>query len=593
MEKKRVIETTMPLPTIAPHHAAPVAPAGPRFALRQALLAIVSAVLMWASFFPLNLGWCAWFALVPLLLLVRAQTSHRWLLLFAWLGGVLHYFPSLQWIRVAHPMMYYSWIGLALYCSLYFPLSIWLLRRLDRFAPMVITVPVVWTALEFLRAHFLTGFAWYFLGHTQHDNLTVIQIADLGGTYAVSFVVAAVNGLLAEVLACWAPLRAWLRLKESPRRPSALAMQAGFAVLLVGGSAAYGIWQLHSHEFAAGPRVTILQSNLDQDTRNAKGDAGPTGETASHRMLGQMASLTEVARREQPGSDLMIWPETTCPYDWIEIDPAVAPAALPEAAWELQADRREMAAAIARESRTNVLIGINGRGYFPNDRSERYNSALLVTTGGHVRGRYDKIHCVPFGEYVPMRHTLPWMRVFTPYDHDYSLTPGERLTRFELPASSGPYHFGVLICYEDSDTVLARSYVGGDQPPVDFLVDISNDGWFRGSEEHEEHLAISRFRAVEVRRALVRSVNMGISAVIDGSGRVVALPGPSWSESKNIDPRAFSATVPLDRRTSLYARFGDWLPTGCAGILALGLLGSYRRRGAAIEKDIDDARLTP
>src|SRR5205085_7228468 len=111
----------------------------------------------------------------------------------------------------------------------------------------------------------------------------------------------------------------------------------------------------------------------------------------------------------------------------------------------------------------------------------------------------------------------------------------------------------------------------GDEPPVDFLVNISNDGWFDGTSEHEEHLAISRFRAVECRRALARAVNMGISAVIDGNGRVVALPAATWADSKKM-AAVVTAAVPIDTRGSLYAAWGDWLPGLCAALAGLALV---------------------
>src|SRR5262249_24344930 len=137
-----------------------------------------------------------------------------------------------------------------------------------------------------------------------------------------------------------------------------------------------------------------------------------------------------------------------------------------------------------------------------------------------------------------------------------------------------------IICYEDSDPLLARGYSlpdRPDQPPVDFLVNMTNDGWFNGTEEHEQHLAISRFRAIEARRSLVRSVNMGISTVIDSNGRVLALPGPTWRDSKKI-AAAFSAIVPIDSRTSFYAIAGDWLPRGLAICLGILLVMAPRKR---------------
>src|SRR5262249_13860533 len=134
---------------------------------------------------------------------------------------------------------------------------------------------------------------------------------------------------------------------------------------------------------------------------------------------------------------------------------------------------------------------------------------------------------------VPFLDWLPFMKMFAPYDYDYSITAGEHLTRLKVKTAAGEFAFGVLICYEDTDPFLARQY-GRQHPdgaPVDFLVKISNDGWFDGSSEHEEHLAISRFRAIESRRALCRSVNMGISAVIDSNGRVRGADGVGMNKN--------------------------------------------------------------
>jgi apolipoprotein N-acyltransferase len=175
------------------------------------------------------------------------------------------------------------------------------------------------------------------------------------------------------------------------------------------------------------------------------------------------------------------------------------------------------------------------------------------------------MHLVPFGEYVPLGNVLPFMKVFTPYKHDYACRPGENWTRFPLPANGERYTFGCLICYEDSDPSLAREYVATE--PVDFLVNISNDGWFNGTEEHEQHLAICRFRAVETRRSVVRAVNMGISGAIDPDGRVIALPAGAWGESKKVQV-VVAADVPIDRRRTRYAALGDWVP----GVCWLGIL---------------------
>jgi apolipoprotein N-acyltransferase len=514
------------------------------------LPALASAVPLWLSYFPAHCGWLGWVALVPFLSLVRSPAASWRIYLAGWLGPLAFFFASLQWLRVADWRMNFTWIGLALFCSLFFLLGLWLLRVLDRWSrlPLVLSVPIVWTALEYFRAHALTGFPWYFLSHTQHAFLPVIQIADLGGAYLVTFVVAAVNALVFELL-------------TAPRRRPLLPQVVG-VVLVLAGVLGYGYWRLDQHDFASGPRIALLQGNVDQRIRNAAVEQ----EQAASDMVRHYRDLSDVAAAGTPPPNLIVWPETSFPHDWIEIAPGMSPSKRP-ADWQNgESLSRRMTRIIAQRSHTNVLLGLNCDVLAADGKPERYNSAVLVTPDGEKVDRYDKMHCVPFGEYVPLRDIFPWMNAFAPYDFDYSVKTGERFTRFLL----GPYHFGVVICYEDTDPYLARQYVrtDGGEPAVDFLVNISNDGWFNGTSEHEEHLAICRFRAVECRRAVVRAVNMGISAVIDGNGQVVALPGPTWADSKKV-ASVVSATVPLDGRTSLYARWGDWLPWSCWTIIGL------------------------
>ena len=167
------------------------------------VLPALTGALLWLCFYPLGWGFLGWVALVPLLFLVRLG-ARPWQIYFGLLslGGCLFFWSVLSWMTVADYRMVYLWGLLATYCALYFPAALFLIRRLSGAThwPLTITVPVVWTGLEFVRSFFGTGFAWYFLGHSQHHYLAVIQAADLGGVYAISFVMAAVNGWLVEYL---------------------------------------------------------------------------------------------------------------------------------------------------------------------------------------------------------------------------------------------------------------------------------------------------------------------------------------------------------------------------------------------------------
>ena len=278
--------------------------------------ALVTGPLLWAAFFPLNLGPIAFVALVPWLLLVRAPAAGKRLYFAGYLGGVAFFLPALQWVRVAHPMMYLSWVGLALVCPLFWVAALFLLRRIDRLkAPLALSVPVVWVALEYVRAHFPTGFpflqhvglyqmigfGWYFLGYTQHQFLPLIQVADLGGVYAVSFLVAAVNGTVAEWALRSSRVQSWLRWGEGElmtwRR--IVPSSAGAAILFAAGLA-YGLVRLDHAAFAIGPRIAALQGSIPQDEKIARGES----------LWEEYARLHVAALREKPAPDLIVWPET-------------------------------------------------------------------------------------------------------------------------------------------------------------------------------------------------------------------------------------------------------------------------------------------
>jgi apolipoprotein N-acyltransferase len=605
----------------APHRAAGTPsvarPAARGQGLRLLALSLTTAGLLWLCYFPVAFGPLAWLALVPLLALVRSPARPRTVYVCAYAGGLAFYGPALQWLRVADDRMYFTWAFLATYCALYFPLAVWLCRLLDRRTslPLTVTVPAVWTALEFFRSNFIGGFAttllgstqhdcpggfgWYCLSHSQHAFLPVIQVSDLTGAYGVSFLVAAVNGQLFEALYA----RGWFRRRfvspdAAPRCSTASIVGQAVAVLaLLLATYAYGSWRLGQNDFGEGPRLALIQGNIDQRIRNDAGGAEEAvRDKAASLIVRDYMALSSLAARYRP--DLIVWPETSWPYEWVETAPGVP-----------DAESAALAREYARRWHTDLLAGMNVS-VGPPRHPLRYNSAVRIDREGRLAGRYDKIHRVPFGEYVPLRQTLPFLNRFAPYDFDYSVRPGVEHTRFAVEGHDKQHFtYGVVICYEDTDPVSARPYGGGDgQAPVDFLLNVSNDGWFDGTSEHDQHLAICRFRAVECRRSVARAVNMGISAVIDGNGRVLRLPlaHPPGAEGDAADvsvwlilPRqekpvelsvaqwgqykkvggVLLAVVPIDRRVSLYARWGDWLPWACGAFLLVAVGRAVARRG--------------
>ncbi len=524
----------------------------------------VSSALLYASFFPINFGWLAWVAFVPWLSLAACERHPR-LYLLCWLGALPVAFGCLSWVPVADWRMSFAWLVLGTYFSLHYPLALYLVRLLWRRLGLALTFsfPLVWVAMEYFRANFAGGFAtlilghyrhdwpggfaWFLLGHSQHEFLEAVQIADLGGVYAVSFVVAMANGLLYEAVAA-----RW----QKPRfTPQALLVQAVIVGVVLGGTLGYGMWRLRQEADVPGPRIALLQGSIDQRIRNAVWFDDRMREEAFRTQEEEYRGLCRLAMEQKPL--MLVWPETARPGAWAEMDgrPLPKPA---ESADKLVAD---FPAA--------HLIGLNVV-EFRDDLNNplEFNSALLFGQGNpRLLDRYDKAHRVPFGEYIPMQRWLKFLSWLAPYPGDYGVTPGKRFTRFSIPGAT----FGVMICYEDTVAAIGREYAG-----VDFLVNISNDGWFDGTSEHDQHLAISRFRAVEARRSLVRAVNMGVSAVIDGSGRVLtprqyypggaawvvpprqrrSMPANEWGRFKKMSC-VVVADVPIDSRPSVYALIGD------------------------------------
>jgi apolipoprotein N-acyltransferase len=224
----------------------------------------------------------------------------------------------------------------------------------------------------------------------------------------------------------------------------------------------------------------------------------------------------------------------------------------------------------------------------------KYNSAFLYRPDGQkYPRRYDKIHLVLFGEFMPFRKTLPvlfnLLMKFTPYDFDYSLDAGSEYTVFEMNGreqQGRTYRFSVMICYEDTVPDIARRFALDDagQKRIDWLVNISNDGWFVrfkwdpalreangnvfASTELVQHTAICVFRAVENRLSVVRSVNTGVSCLIDSVGRVrdgfTAGDLPSHAMARRVVAGWFVDRVPIDERITFFSRFGQWLDFCCA-----------------------------
>lgn len=541
-------------------------------------LTVVSGLTMWASFFPLNFSPLAWIALVPLLILIRLREPTHRMYLAAYLGGLAWFLPTLQWMRLGDPTMYVAWFALATYLAGTFPVLVAVCRlaRTRWSLPMFVSVPVVWVALEYLRAHLFTGFAWYLLGHSQYRWLELIQISDLVGGYGVSFVMAASAAALTSLI----PVAWFTRMKllapgvapivgvwPASRLPSVLA--AGLVVLTL----SYGFTRREQADFQPGPRVGLVQGNFVASLR--------IPETDYYRQYVTHMKLTALAVREQP--DVIIWPEgmfrwplTSAPSGLSDEElQQLAPKAPPEF-WR-DPNVRETLTREAQKTGAAMIYGIGCVDLQRDGQIFNGNSAVFVRPDLGISGRYDKMHLVPFGEYLPFHKSLPWLHQLTPYPADFGLHAGTSAAVFEYQN----WRMLPIICFEDTVPHLVRNMVRSastsDQGDLDLLVNLSNDGWFHGSSGLDQHLITAAFRAVECRTPMVRAVNTGISAVIDGDGAIrepeVFIDGDKEGRTTSKDPNsgrwyrqlnaAVVSTVPLDSRSSPYVRYGDWFAMLC------------------------------
>jgi len=549
--------------------------------------ALCSALLLWFSFPPASWGWLAWVALAPLFLLVRSERSRWAIYCGAWAGGLLFWLLSIHWVRLTDPTAWLAWLVMALFLSLWWPAFLFVTRLAVRRLklPMMVAAPVVWVGLEFLRAFVLTGFPWYYLAHSQYRYLHLIQISDFSGSLGLSFLVAMAN-------ACWVDLLTRPLFRPTPRGTRlapAQALRLTVLALSMAATLGYGAYRLSTAQFRTGPRLALLQSNIKQEYKTKR---------SPEEILATYQRLVVKALSADPPPDLIVWPETSYPYGFVALDPLLDSASFAaqvksldsKGSVEFWLDKLQRVSSQLHgwvdSAKIPMLVGSL---YYDFHRTglSRYNAAILFEPGSQAIQTYFKLHLVPFGEYVPLIQTFPWLIALTPFrgtDHVPGLSFGREPRWFDMKG----VRFATAICFEDSLPDVVRRFFAEtrDGHPPDILINISNDGWFQWSDELDMHLAVSVFRAVENRVPLARAVNTGISALIDGNGRIDAqLP-------KNTEG-VLVGSVWLDDRVSMYTSWGDWPGQACLlisiGLLPLGLGQFFYKRPRGDGK----SRVTP
>lgn len=475
---------------------------------------LLTALLLWALFPPLNLAFLAPLALAPLLYALAHEPFGHSRFLWSWLCGTLYWGLACNWIQAVlaaygglnAPV---SWLALLLFAAakgLIIGVFGWLAGYVVHRPFAIPALAALWTGLERLNGP--QGFAWLALGNAGIGMGVPLRVAPYLGVYGVSFVFASLAA--AAVL---------VALKRSRRELLWLAPLIFIALL---------------------PPIQLKKAPAEEAAvlQPAVPDHDNWTEAEKLRAFRQF-SITTVAQALDPGRKkpaLLIWPEVPAPFYYY------ADAAF-----------REHAVRIAQTAGAPFLFGTVAF----TSQGEPLNSAVFLTAEGRLAGRYDKIKLVPFGEFIPP--FFNWIEKISSEAGNYRA--GERIVIFE----AGEHGIGAFICYESAFPDLVRQFArsGGH-----VLVNQTNDGYFGHSVARSQHLFLVRMRAVENQRWLLRVANDGTTTSIDPAGRL-------WDTLPSFQAVAGRLRFDWNRETTLYTRYGDWFAWACLALGAGLSLGSH------------------
>lgn len=493
---------------------------------RPTLFAITSGVLIALSFPNAGFSFMAWLALIPLLIALEGAslcTAFR----VGFTCGVSAYSIILYWVNIV--ITQYGYLPWAVSIPLYLMPVAWLAlfyglaTLVARYGEQAgfktaFTLPVAWVAGDFIRSFLLTGIPWAMLGHSQYRTLPLIQIADITGVYGITLLIVVANVVFYRVLRANSGVGVPYPVK------SALVLIIGLIATLF-----YGFGRLNGAEAQSGSplRVALIQGNIPQDVKWSP--------AFRDRTMVIYEQLTREAAKE--GADLVVWPESAVPFFFQD-----------------QPEEAEHLRSLARELKSYLLFGSPAH-ELRNDSTVFLNSAFVISPSGKTIARGDKMHMVPFGEYVPLGRFFPFVSKLVTGIGDFS--PGEHAT----PLPIGRTQAGLLVCYEVVFPELARDYV---RNGARILINITNDAWFGNSSAPYQHLSIATFRAVETRTPLIRAANTGITAIIDQNGHIRTMTGLFEETYK-------TGEVSPGTADSLYLRIGD-IPAWICVVLMAGIV---------------------
>jgi apolipoprotein N-acyltransferase len=569
------------------------------------LAAIATGIFYAACFAPFNYDWLCWIALTPLLAAIwfsGGASKRRWArdLLLGYVAGISFFWTVFSWLQtVTVP----GWLLVGAYMALYVALWSWLCgllrpglrkfrekpiegvdavtRRLNekyaaqhsetpdpavaaalsrrdrdgsigastqrvgyraeplsdssaRRSPWLSSInnlrlafllAAAWVAQEWLRSIVFSGWGWNSLGTALHAQLVLIQIAEFTGVAGISFMVAFTNVILVATVR-----RFILETQVKPMRPH---FDLTLTMASIVGVMGFGVHALHVHREATPLNIALVQPNIPRDEKFSVEFANKTFE--------KFTELSRPALEVNAHADLLVWPESAMP----------GPVLGDELSHRFVMD-------FSASAKTDLLLGT-----IDQDEMHAYNAAMLVSDAGAHLQIYRKVHLVPFGEYVPGRHTIPLLArvVGDQVPDDFAF--GKEFTVFKLTGDKAKV--APLICFEDTIGDLARQFVLNG---ANLLVNVTNDGWFLHSAGSRQHLANAVFRCVETRLPLVRAANTGVTCFVNEFGNITQTLLDENGTPFTQGTLTGQVAVVTNPELTFYVRHGELFAYCCVGLTA-------------------------
>ncbi len=495
-------------------------------------LAVISGVLLTTSFPNAtipdgDLSWLAWISLVPLFFSLN-NLSPKACFNIGLLMGSVHYLTLIYW--VTYTMQIYGKLPLYLsvpalllfsfYLSLYIAIFSYAMSKIcSHPLSFLFVAPILWISLEYIRTFLLSGFPWELLGYSQFNRLSLIQITDITGVYGVSFIIVLSNAIIFIAL---------LKLAKTDWQGESVSQKLFMGAIITLVLVFSIVWGYGKHRIgltdeliakSITKNIAVIQGNIPQSQKWIR-----KFQISSTQKYLDASFSTKIHK-----PDLIVWPETATPFYY-----------------RYNKKLTKKVQQTIKATGSHFLFG--SPSFKQREKSVNYyNSAYLINPETLAFQKYDKVHLVPFGEFVPFKKVLSFIDKMVVGIGDFS--PGMKGSTLEL----GNCKIGVQICYEIIFPNLSKALVANDAA---LIVNITNDAWFGKTGAPYQHFYMAVFRAIENKRSLIRSANTGISGFIDPVGRIIA-------KTSLFEDAAVTRTMPVLKIKTLYTRFGDLFAIAC------------------------------